>query len=265
MNHKLKPASRLLIVFILAVVISGSLLTYFSINNISNLKELTEKRILEEERELYVRFSLAMQNTIESVTLGFSNEINPPDVLKDSLIKIAIENDFITLPFILKNNGSFLYPNFAGLAENLPAPKFSKRFKSSFRRGEEAEFAKQNPKTAKKHYLSSLNYSTGSSDSVKSLNALGRVSVKLKEYEETIGFYKLIILNNFRETGGDGLPYVYYAIPQLLKISNPGNCEKILPLVEFCLEQMKMGSIPLNFNTEELLLLHNKMVTRKQF
>ena len=57
MNNKQKPASRLTIVFILAVVISGSILTWFSINSISNLKELTEKRIFEEQRELAERFS----------------------------------------------------------------------------------------------------------------------------------------------------------------------------------------------------------------
>ena len=56
-------------------------------------------------------------------------------------------------------------------------------------------------------------------------------------------------------TGRDGLPYVYYAIPQLIKITNPDNCEEILPLIEFCLEKMEMGFVPLNFNTEELLTL----------
>ena len=66
MNSKFKSVTRLSIVFILAVVISGSILTYFGINNISNLKELTEKRILEEERELTARFILALQLEIEA-------------------------------------------------------------------------------------------------------------------------------------------------------------------------------------------------------
>jgi len=78
MNHRFKPASRLTIIFILAVVISGSILTYFSINNISNLKELTEKKIFEEQRELSARFTDAIQIKIENVTAGFRNEINPP-------------------------------------------------------------------------------------------------------------------------------------------------------------------------------------------
>ncbi len=255
MSSRFKPVSRLSIFFILAVVISGSVLTYFSINSISNLKELTEKRILEEQRDLTARFSDAIQNKLEMVTTGFKNEISPPEMLKDSLIKTAAVNDFVALPFILKNKGPFLYPNFIGIPERLPGPKHSSRFKSAFWKGEEAEFAEKNLKTAKKQYLSCLNYSTGSNDSVKALNALGRIFVKLIEYENAIGHYKLIILNYFPVTGGDGLPYVYYAIPQLLKISNPDNCEEILPLIEFCLVKMEAGFIPLNYNTEELLIL----------
>ena len=87
MDHTLRPASRLTIIFILAVILSGSVLTYFSINNISNLKELTEKRILEEQRELSARFSTAIQNNIEKVTAGLNNEIDCCRLLKDSLIK----------------------------------------------------------------------------------------------------------------------------------------------------------------------------------
>ena len=265
MNRRFKPVSRLSIFFILAIVISGSILTYFSVNNISNLKELTEKRILEEQRELSARFSVAMQNKIENVTAGFKNEINPPGLMRDSLINTATTHNFITLPFILKTGGPFLYPNLIGIQENVAGPKLSSRFKSAFSKGEEAEFAKNILRTAKKQYLSCLSYSTGDIDSVKALNALGRVSVKLNEYENAIGHYKLIILNHFPETSGDGLPYVYYALPQLLKITNSDNQEEILSLVEFCLEKMKMGSIALNFSTEELLTQVIKWIQENTF
>ena len=52
-----------------------------------------------------------------------------------------------------------------------------------------------------------------------------------------------------------GFRYAYYALPQLLKITNPDNREKMFPAVEFCLDKMETGSIPLNFNAEELLML----------
>ena len=255
MNHKLVPASRLTIVFILAVILSGSVLTYFSINNISNLKELTEKRILEEQRELTARFSSAIQKNLEKIATGLTVETRLSPVLKDSLTKSKSEYGFIIQPFILKNNGQFLYPNFIGIPENLTVVKLSSRFNSVFRKGEEAEFAEKDPGKAKGYYLSCLGYSTGSGDSVKSLNALGRVSVKRNNIKDAITYYNLVISEYFPITDENGLPYAYYALPQLLKITNPDNREEIFPAVEFCLEKMETGSIPLNFNAEELLML----------
>ena len=225
MSSKLKLASRLSIVFILAVVISGSILTYLSINNISNLKNLTEKRILEEQRELSTRFSSAIQSKIERVTIGFKSNISPTGILRDSLIKTATNYDFSTLPFILKDEGSLLYPNFMKMTENLDELKPSSRFESAFQKGEENEFAKSNPRTARKQYLLCLNYSRGAIDSVKALNVLGRVSIKLKQYEEAISYNKLIIRDYFLQTATNGFPYAYYALPQLIKISNPNNCQ----------------------------------------
>ncbi len=265
MNSRFKSASRLSIVFILAVVISGSILTWFSINSISNLKELTERRVTEEQRELATKFSVAIQSKIETITSGFKNEINLPDLLKDSLIKTTTKNEFITLPFILNNNGSFLYPNFMGLSENLTPPKFSSRYISAFKNGEENEFVGNNLKTAKKQYLSCLSFSKNANDSVKALNALGRVSVKLEEPENAISYYKPIIFKYWTVAGSNGFQYVYYSIPQLIKFSNSDNCDEILALFEVCLEKMEAGLIPLNFGTKELLALVIKWTGENSF
>jgi signal transduction histidine kinase len=255
MDHTLRPASRLTIIFILAVILSGSVLTYFSINNISNLKELTEKKILEEQRELSSRFLSAIENKIEKVTLGFENEIVQPGLIKDSLIKRTADYEFIIQPFILKNNGQFLYPNFIGIIENPPEIEFSGSFISAFRTGEEAEFAEKNPGKAKGHYLSCLGYSKGSNDSVKALNALGRASIKFNDTKNAITYYNLVISEYSPLTDENGLPFVYYALPQLLKITDLDNREEIFPKIEFCLRKMETGSISLNFNSEELLIL----------
>ncbi|MBN1819576.1 MAG: HAMP domain-containing histidine kinase [Prolixibacteraceae bacterium] len=253
MNQKLKPASRLSVVFILVVVLSGSILTWFSINNISNQKVLTEKRIQEEQRELTARFSDVLQKQIENVTAGFSNEISSIDVLKDSLNKKAGENDFISQSFILKNNGDFIYPNFTGISDNIIKPKFSSRFKSTFNEGEKAEFAENNLKSAREKYLQCLQISTAKIDSVKALNAVGRVSIKLKEYENAIQQYNSICLNYSDISDENGVPYIYYAVPQLLKITNAGNLVKQLPVFESVFEKMEKGEILLNFNTKDWL------------
>jgi signal transduction histidine kinase len=255
MNYKIVPASRLTIVFILAVILSGSVLTYFSINNISNLKELTEKRILEEQKELSARLSTAIQNNLVKVTAGLNEKISLFAVLKDSLSKMTADNDLIIQPFILKKNGQFLYPNFIEIPGNSQRTKFSSRFISAFRTGEEAEFAQKNPVKAKDNYLMCLHYSTGTNDSVKALNALGRVSVKLNNSKDATAYYNLVISEYSGIIDDNGLPYAYYALTQLLKITNNDNRGKVYPAVESCLEKMETGSIPLNFNTEELLIL----------
>ncbi|MDO9579278.1 MAG: HAMP domain-containing sensor histidine kinase [Bacteroidales bacterium] len=255
MSFKLKPVTRLSIIFILAIILSGSILTWFSINNISNLKELTEKRIIEEQRELSERFSTVLQNKIDTITAGLANENNHSVSLKDSLIKRAADCDFVIQPFILKSNGQFIYPNFTGLSINLSAPTISERFSSAFNEGETAEFAEKDSEKAKKYYLSCLDYSTGNIDSVKALNALGRIAVKQNDAENASARYGLIALNYFSVSDENGFPYVYYALPQLLKITGANNSEKIVPVIEFFLENMISGLIPLNFSTEELLAL----------
>ena len=40
-----------------------------------------------------------------------------------------------------------------------------------------------------------------------------------------------------------------------MKITDPDNSEEIFPKIEFCLRKMESGSIPLNFNSEDLLIL----------
>ena len=254
MNHKIIPALRLTIIFILLVVLSGSVLTWFSINNISNLKELTEKRILEEQKELSVRFTAAILNNLEEVSSGFNDKIILPVSLKDSLLKAVDKFEYILQPFILKNDGRFILPNFNGISEDQPVIKLSKGFISAFSAGEKAEFTEKNSRNAKDNYLMCLNYSTGSNDSVRALNALGRISIKLNDVKEAAAHYSLIVSNFFTITDANGVPYVYYALPQLLKITPAVNAEKILTAVEFCLKKMETGSIPLNFNTEELLI-----------
>jgi hypothetical protein len=119
-----KPISRLTIFFILAVVLSGSVLTWFSINNISNLKELTEKRVLEEQRELSARFLNGVKNNIYKVISGFDPGIKTPSDQKEFLRRKASESDFIIHPFILNNSGELLYPNFTGIQEIIPEKIF---------------------------------------------------------------------------------------------------------------------------------------------
>ena len=253
MNFKLKPVKRLSIIFILTIVLSGSVLTYFSINNISNLKELTEKKVIEEQRELNTGFSAALYDQLETITAGLGNADYQPGVIKESLVKRALEIDCIIHPFILNRTDQFLYPRFEGIPDRVQMPVFSERFNTAFSEGEKAEFTDKDLREAEKYYLSCLRYSTGSGDSVKALNVLGRIAVKMNDERDALTRYSLIVTDHFSESDENGYPYIYYALQQLLKIPGVDNSEELASLIGFSLEQMNSGFIPLNYSTGELL------------
>jgi signal transduction histidine kinase len=255
MKNRLKPVPRLTIVFILAVFLSGSVLTWFSINNIANFKELTEKRIREEQGEVASKVLSAIEGKLVNVTSGLSNGIFQQKNLKDPLVSIAGKFEFITHPFILNKSGKFLYPFFTGIHEYISTNNFSGTIASGFIAGEKAEFSEKNLPKAKDYFLSCLKNSSGSRDSAASLNALGRISIKLKESDRALIYYNLIITDFFLETDGNGILYIYYALPQLAKILNQDNSEKIIDAAEYCLAEMESGTIPLNFSTDELLTI----------
>ena len=71
MARKKKPVLRLTLFFIAVVIASGSILAYLSINNISNLKELTEKRVEEEQENLALAVSEQIELTINDLLEKF--------------------------------------------------------------------------------------------------------------------------------------------------------------------------------------------------
>jgi len=71
-----KPVSRLILLFILMVVVSGGILTFLSINNISNLRILTEKRIQETQLRIVGQISAQFQENINQITEEFSREVS---------------------------------------------------------------------------------------------------------------------------------------------------------------------------------------------
>jgi len=265
MNNKFESASRLLIFFILAAVISGSTLAYFSINNISNLKELTEKRILEEQKEFSVRLSDAVHNKVLEITIEFNNAGSMNGVLADALLKTAARYDCINLVFILNKKGSFIFPNFAVIQENLNEPRFLKRFNRTFEIGEKAEYKSNNLKAAQDYYLSSLKLAVGKEDSAKAINALGRISLKLNDYKNGITYYNLIISDFCSQLSPYGIPYTYYAVGQLIKISDTQFSDEIFSLIKYSLNKMKNGTVPLNYYTEELLIQIREWMKDKSF
>jgi signal transduction histidine kinase len=253
MGNQVKPAARLTIIFILAIILSGSVLAYFSINNISNLKELTEKKILEEQSVLSDRVSNAINVMLENVTAGLSTNNVSLAGLRERLVVRASEYEFVRQSFILRSNGQFLHPNFSTAMPLVTNIKLSALSVSSFTAGETAEFTEQDLRKARRHYMEGLRYAAGSSDSARALNALGRAAVKMTDYENAIAHYSLIIRDYPGVTDASEMPYSLYALQQLLRITDQNTFSKTHPLVRLCLEKMADGTIPLYYSTEELM------------
>ncbi|MBE0674122.1 MAG: GHKL domain-containing protein [Bacteroidales bacterium] len=253
MSHNLKPAARLTIIFVLAIILSGSVLAYFSINNISNLKDLTEKKILEEQRVLSDRVLNAISTILENVTTGLNANKVPLTGLREKLVKRAGEYSFVRQSFIIQKNGQFIHPNFSNSLLPVSGIRSPEKYVSSFTAGETAEFAEHDLRKARSHYLAGLRFAARSSDSARALNALGRVAVKMTDYENAIAHYSLIITDYPQVTDESGLAYSLYALPQLLSITDQDNYTETLQAVRLNLEKMADGTIPLYYSTEELL------------
>lgn len=253
MSRRIIPFTRLSIVFILAMVLSGGVLTYFSINNISNLKELTEKRILEEQQKLASRFANSLQESLEKLSSELVFDPVQASPLNDILIQSATKHDFIIQAFILENIGTLIFPNFTGISDESSEQILSDRFKAAYQQGEKSEFTENDLIKAENYYQSCLGMSSGATDSVTALNALGRISVKSGDMEKANGYYMSIIHDYFQQSDRNGFPFAYYALFHLVSHSYVESIEEIIPVIEFCLAKMEYGFIPLNYQTGEII------------
>jgi signal transduction histidine kinase len=253
MRSKKKPVFRLPVIFISAVVASGSILAFLSINSISNLKDLTEKRVLEEQKNLALLLSTDIHDEITGVAARFNETVseNTNDHLR--AIKYFDTIDLVRNSFIINEDGGFLWPWFidklAFKTEKVPSESFNR----NFTRAERAEFIDQDFSKASQYYLNSLRESYDGCDSVKSLNALARLSVKMDNRPKALTYYSIITSRYCSVSDRYGFPYIYYAIPQLIRISDASNKQKVLQEIEYCLCRMEAGDIPLNHSTGNLL------------
>jgi len=248
MKIKLNTFSRLTIIFIFAVTIPGSILTYLSIQNITNLKELTEKKVLEEEEYLIDLVYQNFQSKLNDISREFTDYVSKIEESDYTSIRFSDTIDFIENPFIIDQNGKFLWPKF--IADIVYKQEtYSAKLVRSFKAAEKYEFIEQNYPSAKSLYLRALSFASGKSDSAQSINAIARLHVKNKNYEQAIKYYVTLISKFYSIIDKNGLPYINYAIPQLINISDTTNTRFILERIKFVLSKMVSGEIPLNYST----------------
>lgn len=253
MDSKKKPILRLTIFFISVVLVSGSILAYLSINNISNLKELTEKRVQEEQLGL----ALELQDQIEEVLFDLGQKFSDAAAGKvlDQLASIRPLDtlDLIGHVFFVDQTGKFLWPWFIEGSWTYSDEPHSINYIRNFEQAEKAEFMEEDFGKASRKYFTCLRISSHKYDSVRALNALARISMKMEVHPRAFEYYSSLISNYHDLCDPYGFPFVYYAIPQLLRIANATNRNSVIEVFEFCLSGMEKGKIPLNHSTRNVL------------
>ncbi|MCK5691440.1 MAG: GHKL domain-containing protein [Bacteroidales bacterium] len=253
MGRKKKPIFRLTLFFISAVLTSGSILAYLSINNISNIKELTEKRVEEEQKNLAVAVSDQIHAMIFEIADMVFDSLDNYTEDHEAGINSLDAFDLVEHKLVIDRNGNLLQPWFIDGFEESPRGESTKGYRTKVDQAEKAEFIEQDFKKARQEYLASLRASSNDYDTVQALNALARLSVKLEDGTQALSYYSTITSKYYALCDPNGFPYVYYAIPQLIRISNPQNRNRVIQEIGFCLSGMELGKIPMNHSTHDLL------------
>ena len=248
-----RKSSKLIIIFILTVIVSGGILAYLSITHISNYRELLEKKISEEERDVSNRFSSDFKNKIDSIASNFSSYLeqsNAPDIQK---LKVSDGIKGVNSYIAMDRNGSFLAPNFVDNRRLLTSAKPSKMYLEKLHEAEKNEFDVSDFKSAKNYYLSALRVATSKQDSARVYNSLARLYVKMNLPDEAFEAYQTILTNFQNTSNSSGFPYAYFSILKLLKISDRPSIEPLRALILSFLIGLADGTIPLNDSSAELL------------
>ena len=248
-----EKGSKLIIIFILTVIVSGSILTYLSITHISNYKELLEKKISEEEIELTIRFSSDFENKMDSLITIFSNysQSNHSQEIRN-IKNFDSTRDFVSY-IAMDSNGVYLRPNFIDNNQLSKQPELTKAYLSILRLAQNNEFILKDFKNAESYYLKTLKVAESKHDSANSYNSMARLYVKMGLHQKAIQAYQAIITKFSSTLNVHGFPYAYFSIIKLLQLRNPSNSEQLEKLLLVFLNGLTDGTIPLNESSSELL------------
>lgn len=245
-----KPISRLSLLFVLSILVPGSILVYFGIQNIMSQKELTEKRLLEEQNELAADLAESFQHHLLACARTFFNRVDslPAPLQQDisSLESMACVGQV----FIVNSTGEFIWPYFIQSSDTKPESPRSRGFLQAFAEAERTEFAKANLPAAAQRYRKALKEAKNDLERASATNALARVLAKSGLTEQAQEQYGMLANRYGSRMDESGWPFAYYALHQLIQF-NPS--ETILKDIETMLSQVLNGDIPLTEHTPLVL------------
>ncbi len=222
-----KPISKLSILFIFAILIPGIILTYFSIQNITSQKELTEKRLLEEQNKIALKLAENFQQQLIDCASAFFHRVDSLSPNLQNQIFNPDSVEWIDQTFILNTDGNFIWPNYVKTSTIKQTQTKSQNFSQAIVEGERAEFAELDLRKAIQSYRKAFQIANNNFEKAAAINRLARVLNKIG-YKKQAREQYLTLINNYGSVFDDsGIPFVHYAFHQLLQLSNDNKPELI--------------------------------------
>ena len=244
--------SKLIVIYILTVLISGSILTFLSINSISNFQELTEIRVIEEEKSIIENYRNQFQNSLEKIATSLE-KITQNDTLIRSIEGFNFQNELVDDYLIMNKNGVLIRPHFLENSFNVKTGITSLKYNQNYLHAEHFEFAQKKYKDAELQYLKTLKLAKTKSDSAKVFNALARLNVKTGDQKKALEYYSRIIKDLKFTLNDFGFPYAYFSLNQLLKLTGRSLKEEIEEVTVAFLNGLRNNTIPYNSATSDLI------------
>ncbi|MFC2089020.1 ATP-binding protein, partial [Calditrichota bacterium] len=245
-----KPISKLTILFLFFIFIPGLILSYFSIQNIGNQKELTEKRLHEQQNQLAALLAGNFQQQLEQYTTEFfyladslqnkrNNQITVPDSLK-----------FVDIAFVVNKDGKFIRPYLLPESPAIQTHPKSASYLKIFSKAEQQEFSKSDLRAAAGTYKKTIKAAGSSHEKATAINGLARVLFKRKLYDQARVQYKILAEQFGDEIDQTGTPFAYYSLHQLNRMNLISPNEQTEKNIKSILVNLNEDKIPLTNHIE---------------
>ena len=248
-----KPVSKLSILFIFAILIPGSVLTFFSVQNIASMKELKEKRLLENQSRLASELARDFQEMLIEYSDSFFRQFHTLSTQQYQNMMVLDSLEYVHQPFVVNRSGHFVWPNFTEQIASAEVRRTSSTFWQGFSIAESAEFAESDLRKAADAYRDALRTSVSDFEGATAINGLARVLAKRGMVEQAFRQYRTLVRQYGSTIDESGLPFAQYALHQLIRLSNRRSPEHVIRDMGHILSRFADGRIPLTLQTESLL------------
>jgi signal transduction histidine kinase len=249
-----KPVTKLTLLFIIAILIPGSVLTYFSLQNISSQQDLTEKKLLEEQDHIARYLTDRFHNMLQHHALSFYGYLDSSKTVLAQSTTSVDTMEFVDYSFIINQQKRFIRPNYYEASRpNNYQIQYTDKFMQIYSSAQVAEFEQADLARAAELYRNALSAAQYKNEQAAAINGSARVSAKQGLYSRSIRNYKILVENYSPVIDGTGYPFSYYALHQLMQFYPRISISVILPEINNILNYINAGIIPITDRTAYLI------------